>query len=108
MRGVPGRESRWLKYSSSSGLEYGIESFVVAFILNYGLIAMVVFFPPLAVFFYLVARATGPGGTLATMYFLAVCLTSISLSSKSPSLSIFVLLLLVLLRTDRPSGEFRQ
>jgi hypothetical protein len=90
------------------GLEYGIESFVVAFVLNYGLIALLVFFPPLFLFLWYVAMSVRPGGVLATGYFFAVCLTSISLSSKSPSLSIFVLLVLVLLRPDDELAEFSE
>jgi hypothetical protein len=80
------------------GLEYGIESFVVAFILNYGLLCTVIFFPPLALFFYHLKQSCRPGAGLAIFHFLAVSLTSISLSSKSPTLSVFVVLLSVLLR----------
>ncbi len=82
------------------GLEYGIESFVVAFILNYGLLCTAVFFPPLALFFYHLMKSSRPGAWLAIFHFLAVSLTSISLSSKSPTLSVFVVLLAVLLRRD--------
>jgi hypothetical protein len=92
------------------GLEYGIESFIVAFVLSYGIIAAVVFFPTLLSFLYGLTRVTRRGTGLAIVYFLAVCLTSISLSSKSPSLSIFVLMLLILLRRQRydddDSSEF--
>ena len=83
------------------GLEYGIESFVVAFILNYGLLATIIFYPPLFLFFLQLARVCRPGAGYAILYFLAAALTSVSLSSKSPTLAIFVLLLLVLLRPDR-------
>ena len=87
------------------GLEYGLESFVVAFILNYGLLCTAVFFPALFLFFYRLKNATRDGSLLAIIYFLAVSLTSISLSSKSPVLSIFTLMLLVLLRRDRTAAE---
>lgn len=86
------------------GLEYGIESFIVAFVLNFGLLCAVVFFPPLALFFLTLARAGRPGSGLAVVYFLAVSLTSISLSSKSPTLSIFVMLLVILLRPPQLEG----
>ncbi len=86
------------------GLEYGIESFVVAFVLNYGLLCTFVFFPALFYFFYRLMQTGRRGARLASLYFLAVCLTSISLSSKSPTLSIFTMMLLILLRRD-PSLE---
>ena len=91
------------------GLEYGIESFVVAFVLNYGLLATFLFFPPLALFFYHLMRCSRPGAGLVIVYFLAVSLTSISLSAKSPTLSIFVMLLSILMRPEilqqDPSSE---
>lgn len=82
------------------GLEYGLESFVIAFILNYGLLCALVFFPAFALFFYRLADSTRRRSGLAVLYFLLVALTSISLSSKSPTLSIFTLQMLVLLRPD--------
>ena len=41
------------------GLEYGIESFLVAFILHYGIFTAIVFMPNFFYFLYLVVRATG-------------------------------------------------
>ena len=87
------------------GLEYGIESFVVAFVLNYGLLPTGIFFPALAQFFCYVKRLCRPGAGIALLYFLAVALTSTSLSSKSPALSMYVMMLLVLLRLDRGSSR---
>lgn len=82
------------------GLEYGIESFVVAFVLNYGLLCTAVFFPALAIFMLRLGQSGKPGTGIAVLYFLAVSLTSISLSSKSPVLSIFTMMLLILLRPE--------
>ncbi len=90
------------------GLEYGIESFAISFVLNYGLLAMLVFFPPMVYFLWQVATSVRPGGVLATVYFMAVCMTSTSLSSKSPLLSVFVLLLLILLRPDDEPAELTE
>ena len=95
----PGVLLTWVRLH---GLEYGIESFVVAFVLNFGLLCALIFLPPLALFFVTVMRGCRPGAGLAIVYFLAVALTSISLSSKSPTLSVFVMLLTVLLRPQVP------
>ncbi|MEQ1695374.1 MAG: VpsF family polysaccharide biosynthesis protein [Hyphomicrobiaceae bacterium] len=84
------------------GLEYGIESFVIAFILNYGLLCTVLFFPPFALFLTYLKSSLRPGTGLVILHFLAVALTSISLSSKSPAMSIFVLLLTILMRPNQP------
>lgn len=80
------------------GLEYGIESFIVAFILHYGILCTLVFFPCFAYFLYLLAEATGSKTTwYVIVYFIVVALTSVSLSSKSPILSVFVVMALTLL-----------
>lgn len=89
------------------GLEYGIESFVVAFILNYGLLCTVLFFPPLTMFLYYLKTSLMPGTGLIIINFLAVALTSISLSSKSPTLSIFVMLVTILMRPTQDSSASR-
>lgn len=89
------------------GLEYGLESFIIAFILNYGLLCTAVFFPAFAIFFYRLADSTRRRSGLAVLYFLLVALTSISLSSKSPTLSIFTLQMLVLLRKDEIEPQLR-
>lgn len=89
------------------GLEYGLESFIIAFILNYGLLCTLVFFPAFAIFFYRLADSTRRRSGLAVLYFLLVALTSISLSSKSPTLSIFTLQMLVLLRKDETEPQLQ-
>ena len=86
------------------GLEYGIESFVVAFILNYGLLCTALFFPPFAMYLYYLKTSLRPGTGLVIVHFLAVALTSISLSSKSPTMSVFVMLLTILMRPDQASS----
>ncbi len=83
-----------------NGLEYGIESFLIAFILHYGIFTAIVFMPNFFYFLYLLVRATGTRKTwFPIFYFFVVALASVSLSSKSPILSIFVVLVLTLLRT---------
>ncbi len=82
------------------GLEYGIESFIVAFVLTYGLLCTFVFMPTFALFLRHVARRCRPGAGLVIIYFVMVALTSVSLSAKSPVLSVFMMLLCVLLRRE--------
>ena len=83
------------------GLDYGIESFPVAFVLNYGLLCAAVFFPAFGVFLWAVVARLRSGAWVAIVYFLAVAVTSLSLSSKSPTLSVFMMLIAVLLRDSR-------
>ena len=82
------------------GLEYGIESFEVAFVLTYGLVPSLLFFGGLAVFSAAVLARTTRGAIVPLVYFFAVASTSVSLSSKSGLLSIIVLMLLILM--ERP------
>ena len=91
----PGKLNTWIRLH---GLEYGIESFPVAFVLNYGMVPALVFFPALISYFVELSRACRPGAALVVVYYIAVALTSISLSAKSPLLSVFAILVLVLLR----------
>lgn len=86
------------------GLEYGIESFVIAFILNYGALCSALFFPPFALFLYDLKTSLRPGTGLVIIAFIAVALTSISLSSKSPTMAIFVMMLTILMRPDQASS----
>ena len=87
------------------GLDYGIESFIIAFVLNFGLVSTVIFMPPLMLFFYQLVKTGRRGSGLAVMYFLVVAITSISLSSKSPTLAMFALILLILLRREPQQAE---
>jgi len=89
------------------GLEYGIESFIVAFVLNYGLLATALFFPTFGLFLYHMKQRLRPGAGLVIACMLAVALTSISLSAKSPALSIFVMTLTILMRKTKRSGDLR-
>lgn len=86
------------------GLEFGIESFWVAMILQHGFIVAIVFFLTLFFFCREVVLATARGSLAAFVYFFAVASTSVSLSAKSPSFAIFLVLVMVLLRRA-PSAE---
>ncbi len=85
------------------GLDYGIESFWVAVVLSYGLIAGVVFFAGLYFFCAEVVSAR-PKSLAAVIYFFAVASASLSLSAKTHGFSMFVMIILLLLPRER-AGE---
>ncbi len=80
------------------GLDFGIESFWVSFVLNYGLIPGLVFFAGLFMFCRDIVRSVRPGGGWVLAFFFIVASTSVSLSAKTPLFAVLILLLLVLLR----------
>lgn len=82
------------------GLDYGIESFWINMILSHGLIVSFVFFPALLLFCWEVIKAA-PGSLAPVVYFFAVASASLSLSAKTPSFGILVMILLILLRASR-------
>lgn len=92
-------------WSNIYGLNYGIENFVVAFILAYGLLATVIFLPTLSLFCRAVSRHLRPNARWVFLYFFAVSLTSVSLSAKSPLLSLLIVMLMVLMRRNTTADE---
>jgi hypothetical protein len=84
------------------GLDFGIESFWISFVLNYGLIPGLFFFAGLLAFCRDVVRSLRPGGTWVMVFFFAVASTSVSLSAKTPLFAVFILMLLVLMRKRQP------
>lgn len=85
------------------GLDFGIESFWVSFVLSYGIIPGLAFFSGLYLFCRDIVRVTRPGSIWVLVFFFAVASTSVSLSAKTPLFAILVLMLLVLMR--RQPGE---
>lgn len=82
------------------GLEFGIESFWVGFVMSYGLIAGIMFFIALIAFSLEIVRMVRPGAIWAFVFFYAVASTSVSLSAKSPLLAVFVFMVLVLMHRE--------
>lgn len=80
------------------GLDFGIESFWISFVLSYGLIPGLAFFAALYFFCRDVVRALRPGAIWVFVFFFAVASTSVSLSAKTPLLAVQVLMLMVLMR----------
>lgn len=85
-------------WASIYGLDYGIENFIVAFILSFGILATIVFLPALLLFCGAVVRALRPKTLWVFAYFFAVAMTSVSLASKSPLLSTILVAMMVLMR----------
>jgi len=80
------------------GIEFGIESFWVAFVAFYGIAISIPFFAGLAGFFLDLRRATRWPSGWAILFFLAVCSTSLSLAGKTTALALFAAMMLLLLR----------
>ncbi len=86
------------------GLEFGIESFWIAFILTYGIAISVPVFAALLLFCLALARTARPASVAVIAYFFLVASTSVSLSAKGTVFAVFVLLVTVLLRWPARRG----
>jgi hypothetical protein len=80
------------------GLDFGIESFWVSFVLDYGLIPSLAFFAALFLFCWDLLRAARPGTIWVLIFFFLVASTSVSLSAKSTIFAVLVLFIMTLLR----------
>ena len=89
-------------YKRLYGLDFGIESFWISFVLSYGLIPGLVFFVTLFLFCRDVVRAAAPGAIWVLAFFFIVASTSVSLSAKTPVFAVLILLIMVLLRVREP------
>lgn len=94
-------------YKIVEGLEFGIESFWVGFVLNYGLIVSLIFFAGLGAFCAALVRIAGPGAVLPLLFFFVVASTSVSISAKSVVLGQITALVLILLSRE-PAQRMRQ
>ncbi|HRD77891.1 MAG TPA: VpsF family polysaccharide biosynthesis protein [Hyphomicrobiaceae bacterium] len=82
------------------GLDYGIESVWIAFIIFYGIIPSIVFFAAMFWFLKDVVRSARRASFWVVLFFLAVASTSVSLYGKGPQFAILVMHILILLRRD--------
>lgn len=87
------------------GVEYGLESFFVAYVLAYGLIVASVFFVGVAFFCREIVRASTLPAILPLGFFFVVAATSVSLSAKTTTLGMLVALLLTMLRPRAQKGR---
>lgn len=67
------------------GTQFGIENFWLSFMLRFGVIGCVLFFPGLYLFCRGMYRRTNSGVAIVLVYFFACCTTSVSIASKSLS-----------------------
>ncbi|MBI1212603.1 MAG: hypothetical protein GC190_14155 [Alphaproteobacteria bacterium] len=80
------------------GIEFGIESFWVAFVAFYGLVVSLPFFAGLTAFLFDLNRVTRAPAAWSIIFFISVCSTSLSLAGKTTSFGMFAVMLLLLLR----------
>ncbi len=86
------------------GVEYGLESFFVAYILTYGAIVACFFFVGVACLIREIVRASRPAALAPIIFFFTVAATSVSLSAKTTAFGILVALLLTMLRPTAPAA----
>lgn len=82
-------------------LDFGIESFWVAFILTYGLVPSIPLFASLLLFGRDVVRASSKEAVWLAVFILAVASASTSLSSKTTVLTTSLIMILTLLRANQ-------
>jgi hypothetical protein len=101
----PGRSS---SLQTMMGLEYGIESFWIASIVQYGLVQTALLTIGLACFFIEVLRRSAPGARVMVLFICLAAATSVSFSSKNITLAVYVALIALLLpRGKAGSGDRR-
>lgn len=86
------------------GIEYGIESFWIAFIVGNGLLISFVFFPALACFCWRIVAVTRPATIILFLYFFTLATSSVSISAKTVALGLLVAMVMTMLRPGPLSG----
>jgi hypothetical protein len=84
----------------TEGIEYGIESFWIAFILTNGLAVAFMFFLALFGFSWQLAVYTRTSTLLLLIYFYLLASTSVSMSAKTCSFGMFVIMLMAMMRRE--------
>ena len=101
-----GPDQTWLSsLQYQEGINYGIESFWIGFILVHGLIMSVIFFMGLAAFCVELVRASRPSCALLLVYFFGIASSSVSLSVKTCSFGLLVAVMTILMRRETPSAD---
>jgi hypothetical protein len=99
-----------LKTLQNSEILSGFESFIIAFVLYYGLAISIVFFAGLVTFCYDMMRQLYGGALVPLLFFFTVAATSLSLGAKTPMFGMLVIMLMVLQQRPSPlpvSGRYR-
>lgn len=87
------------------GVEYGLESFFVAYVLTYGAIVSGLFFIGVAFLCREIVRAAGARAIPPLLFFFIVAATSVSLSAKTCAFGMLVALVQTMLRPDAPRAR---
>ena len=80
------------------GIEYGIESFWISFLLQNGAIMAGIFFIALGLLTGMLIRMTRPSTGIVFLYFYFVASTSVSMSAKTPLFAVLVFMISVMMR----------
>lgn len=83
-----------------NGLEFGIESSWIGLTLTYGIVIAAIVFGGVLAFWRSLLRATGRGGFAVFILYIALVSVTASLSGKTTSFAMVVVLLLLFLRND--------
>ena len=79
------------------GLDYGIENFWIASIVQYGLIVTTLITIGLAFFVGEILKRAAPGARVAVLFLVIVAASSVSFSSKNIILAAYVVLIVLML-----------
>jgi hypothetical protein len=80
------------------GIEYGIESFWVSFLFQYGAVMSGIFFLALFGLTWLLITMTRPATSIVFLYFYFVASTSVSMSAKTPMFAMLIFMIAVMMR----------
>jgi hypothetical protein len=86
------------------GLNYGVEDFWIACIVQYGIIQTVLLTLGLACFFIELLKRTSPGARVALLFVCVVAASSVSFSSKNIALTLDVMIILLLMPRAAAEG----
>ncbi len=80
------------------GIEFGIESFWIGFMMTHGILMSVFFFVALGFFCWQLVRETRPASGVVLLFYFVVASTAVSLSAKTTAFGLFCAMLLVMMR----------
>lgn len=87
------------------GLDYGIENFWIASIVQYGLISTALITIGLGFFFAEILKRAAPGALVAVLFLVMVAASSVSFSSKNIILAAYVVQIVLLLPRAQPMQQ---
>jgi hypothetical protein len=101
---VPARSNA---LQSMMGLDYGIENFWIASIVQYGLIGTVLITIGLGFFFGEILKRAAPGARVTVLFLVITAASSVSFSSKNIILAAYVVLIVLLLPREQSQQTVR-